>query len=135
VTFTKVLTIYHSWVHPSIILIFLPSPFPEQFQQIYFSIFIHECIRFPPICLSTPFPYIFPLPLVSTPRQDQALILIFKYNAFTFLSNYDGYRFLIIRTALVEHACNPTYAGGRGRRLTAQGQLEEKAQNSTWKTN
>jgi hypothetical protein len=70
VRFVQMLTIYHSWIHPSIIFLY-PLPHSQNsFNRSHFSIFIHECLIFHHIHLPTLFPYILPLPLVPTPRQD-----------------------------------------------------------------
>jgi hypothetical protein len=47
-TLTKVLSLYHSWIHPSIILLYLPSPIPGIVSTgPIFSIYIHVYIVFP----------------------------------------------------------------------------------------
>jgi hypothetical protein len=71
VTFTKALTIYHSWIHP--LHHSLIPPFPHSwnsFNLSHFSIFIHEYIIFPLYSPSyTLFLYL-PSPIVTIPRQD-----------------------------------------------------------------
>jgi hypothetical protein len=48
VTFIKVHSIYHSWIHPlHHSPLFLLSPFLERFHRSHVSVFIHECIIFP----------------------------------------------------------------------------------------
>jgi hypothetical protein len=43
VTFAKVLTIYHSWIHPSIIFLYLPSPqYWNSFNRSHYSIFMKD---------------------------------------------------------------------------------------------
>jgi hypothetical protein len=71
VTVIKVLIIYHSWIHPlhHSTLSSLPHSW-NSFNMSHFSIFIHEYIIFHHIHPPTPFPYVLPLPLVPTPRQD-----------------------------------------------------------------
>jgi hypothetical protein len=59
VTFTKVLRIFHSWIHPSSILPYLPFPHSwNSFNWSHFSIFIHEykifLLHSPAYTLSSP---------------------------------------------------------------------------------
>jgi hypothetical protein len=70
VTFTKVLTIYHSWIHPPPFSFILPPPIPGivSAQLIFhFHSWVHNILPYSP---HSPFPYVLPLPLVPTPRQD-----------------------------------------------------------------
>jgi hypothetical protein len=64
VTFTKVLTIYHSWIHPPHHSPLFSSPHSwNSFSRSHFSIFIHEYVIFPPHSPSytlSLFPYIPP---------------------------------------------------------------------------
>jgi hypothetical protein len=72
VTFTKVLTIYHSLIH-SLHQSPLSSLSPHSwniFNRSHFSIFIHENTIFPPYSPPFPFPYKLPIPLVLFPGQD-----------------------------------------------------------------
>jgi hypothetical protein len=75
VTFTKVLTTYHSWIHPFIILFYSPSPpipgmvltvliFPVSYMSTQHFHHIH-----PP----TPFPYILPPPTGTKPQAGPVL--------------------------------------------------------------
>jgi hypothetical protein len=52
--FTYVLTIYLSWIYPSIILLFLPPTFLEQFHRFHSPIFIYGYKTHPPYSLSFP---------------------------------------------------------------------------------
>jgi hypothetical protein len=48
VTFIRVLTIYHNWTPPSIILLYSPSPYSwNSFSRSHFSIYRHEYTIFP----------------------------------------------------------------------------------------
>jgi hypothetical protein len=72
VTFTNILTVYHSWTHPSILLLYL-TPHPHSwnsFNMSHFFIFIHECIIFHHIHPPIPCPYVLPPTLVLTTTQD-----------------------------------------------------------------
>jgi hypothetical protein len=79
VTFTEVLVIYHSWIHPfhHSPLSSLP-PFLESFKRSYFSIFIHEYIIFsqylPSYILS-----LYPLPLTGTNHGRTCLTFLFCF--------------------------------------------------------
>jgi hypothetical protein len=73
VTFTKVLTISHSQIHPAIILLHPPPPFLDSFTRSHFSIFIHEYIIFHHIHPPTPFPYILSPPTGTNPQTDLVL--------------------------------------------------------------
>jgi hypothetical protein len=46
VTFTKAPTTYHCWIHPSIILLYPPSPIPGMVSTGLTFPFLHECIIF-----------------------------------------------------------------------------------------
>jgi hypothetical protein len=80
VTFTKVLTIYHGWIHPSIILLYLP--FGDSFSRPHFSIYIHEYIIFPLYAHSYTI-LLYPPP--STGTNPQTGPVLFPY--FQFLKN------------------------------------------------
>jgi hypothetical protein len=68
VKFAKILGMYHSWIRPLIILLYLPSPtFPGSFQRVSFFHFIHEHIIFsliqpPQLLISAPYLTIIYLP-------------------------------------------------------------------------
>jgi hypothetical protein len=63
VTFAKVLIIYQSRSHPSIILLYPSSPHSSNsFSRCHLSIFRHEYIIFHHIHPHTPFPYVLPPP-------------------------------------------------------------------------
>jgi hypothetical protein len=76
VTFTKVLTMYYSWIHPSIIFLYPPSPilgivstgFIFPFSYIVYTIFL------PSYILSSQ-PY--PLPLIPIPQTGSILSSLF----------------------------------------------------------
>jgi hypothetical protein len=73
VAFTKVLTIYqicHTWIHPSIILLYAP-PFKEEFQWVSFTYMCAQYLHHihPP----TPFSHLLPLPLIPPPHTRQDL--------------------------------------------------------------
>jgi hypothetical protein len=71
VTFTKVLTIYHSWIHLlQHFLSSLPPHFWNGLNRCHFSIFIHEYIIFLPYSPPPHFPYSLPPPTGTIPRQD-----------------------------------------------------------------
>jgi hypothetical protein len=73
VAFTKVLTIYqiyHTWIHP----FHLSPPIPRVVSTDTIFSFTHMCTQYvhhihPP----SPFPHLFPLPLVSLPAPPQDL--------------------------------------------------------------
>jgi hypothetical protein len=66
VTFTKVLIIYHSWIHPSIILCYPPSP--QQVSLFHFHIGV--CSIFTLFTLNTLSLYLHPSHEYHLPRQD-----------------------------------------------------------------
>jgi hypothetical protein len=69
VTFPKVLTICHSWIHLSTILLYLSSPHSwNSFNRCHFYTWVHSISTI--FTLLHPFLLSFPLPLASTPRQD-----------------------------------------------------------------
>jgi hypothetical protein len=100
VTFTKVLTIYHSWIHLSIIPLYSPSTilrivstgliFPFSYMSTLYFHHIHS---------PTPFSLCLPLlSLVPTTRQDLFYFLSSVLEKKTFLSVWDSYIWSFIMT-------------------------------------
>jgi hypothetical protein len=71
VAFTKVLKIYHSWIHSlhHSPLSLLPYSW-KSFNRFHFSIFIHEYLIFPPYSASNTFSLYPPPPTDTNSRQD-----------------------------------------------------------------
>jgi hypothetical protein len=85
VPFTKVLVIYHNWIHPSIILPYLLSPFLEQFQQVSFFHF-HTWAHNIPTTFTSYTLSLYPPPPTGTSFPDRTwftfLFSIFKEDIF-----------------------------------------------------
>jgi hypothetical protein len=68
VSFTKLISIYHRWIHPSSSFIFPSHNSLNSFNRSHFSIFVHVYIIFPLHSVTYTFPYI-PSPPTGTNPQ------------------------------------------------------------------
>jgi hypothetical protein len=70
VTFAQILTVYHSWIHPSIILLYSLSPIPGIVStglNFHFHTWVHNISTI--LTVLHPFLVPCPLPLVPTPNR------------------------------------------------------------------
>jgi hypothetical protein len=76
VTFMKVLTIHHSWIHPLHHSPLFPLPHScNTFNRSHFSIYIHVYVIFPAYSPAYTF-FVYPSTGTNTPRQDLSIHLI-----------------------------------------------------------
>jgi hypothetical protein len=74
VTFTKVLTMYRSWIHPSIILLYPPSSIPG-----IVSTGLHTWVHNIPTVFVLLHLFLYPLSPIQPPRQDLFYFAVFHF--------------------------------------------------------